>query len=212
MPQDDYIPRPDDNFGVWIKNFAAKCEAYQTEVGFTKEQVQTIQSYAAQFKADLRNVQAAKINYESSVVGKDSTRKIATDFARSLARQVKGTPTLNNSDFVECGVVYSKPQYSLETVRGLKCVGYSDGINALKWKRGENAKGTIFLIEYRYSENSPWQFAYAVTRTDYRHSDQIPGRTVFYRVTAKRANKKSAPSPSVVVYPGYMVSEENIAA
>lgn len=212
MPQDDYIPRPDDNFGVWIKNFAAKCEAYQAEAGFTKEQVQTIQSYAANFESDLENLKVAKLQYETRVVGKDESRVIATQFARALARQIKGSPSLNLNNFVDCGVVYSKPQYSLETVRGLKCVGYSDGINALKWKRGDNAKGTIFLIEYRYSENSPWQFADAVTRTDYRHSDQIPGRTVFYRVTAKRANKKSAPSPSVIVYPGYMVSEENIAA
>lgn len=212
MPQDDYIPRPDDHFNVWIKNFAAKCEAYQNEVGFTKEQVATIQSFAENFESDFESLKAAKLQYESRVVGKDQSRTIATNFARSLARQIKGSPALDSSDFANFGVIYSRPQYALETVRGLKCVGFSDGVNALKWKRGENAKGTIFLIEYRFSENSPWQFADAVTRTDYKHTNQIPGRTVFYRIIAKRANKKSAPSPSVVVYPGYMVSEENIAA
>lgn len=189
MPEDDYIPRADKAFRSWLKNLAAKCEIYSTELGITSEQLKQIQDFSEDFHANLSRVTEAKATLAGLVAGKDKTRKNATEFSRSLARQVKSLPNLPQKIPADLGVLQPSSQTQLATVSGLIVTGYSNGVNALKWKRGENAKGTIFLIEYRYSENSPWQFADAVTRTDYRHSDQIPGRTVFYRVTAKRANK-----------------------
>jgi hypothetical protein len=202
MPQDDYIPRSDSAFDSWLKNLAAKCEIYSEELGLSSQTLKQIQDYAQEFSEDVRSVSDAKVTLASRIAGKDQTRRNATDFGRSIARQVKSIPNLPPSISADLGVLQPSSQTQLASVRGLNVIGYSKGVNSLKWRRGENSKGTLFVIEYQFSEGEPWHFADVVTRTNYEHAGQIPGRTMFYRVTAKRAKKQSAPSPSAVVYPG----------
>ena len=88
----------------------------------------------------------------------------------------------------------------MTVVTGLTVKGCDDGVNVLKWNRTGNAQGTQFIIEASPNGNTLWDLVDVVTRTDYKHNDQVPGEKQYYRIRSKRAGITSPPSPAVVVY------------
>jgi len=59
---------------------------------------------------------------------------------------------------------------------------------------------TTFRVEMMLSEGKEWIFVGNTTKTKYEHTGQTPGVTIYYRITATRADMESEPSQTVSVY------------
>lgn len=76
----------------------------------------------------------------------------------------------------------------------------ANGTNKLSWDRNGNPQGTIFIIEAQEQPGLPWTFVGTTTKSVYEHTNQTPGKTLYYRVRAQRTDVTSEPSNDAVVY------------
>jgi hypothetical protein len=200
MSQSSFIPSSDPAYKTWLSNFAAKCELYETEIGLSAQQILQIQSQAAEFSASYDTVEAMKLELKGEIAGKDESRRTSTSNARTLAKQIKGTPGVTPQILGALGIVSSSTNGPVVPVTDLTVQGCSDGVNMLKWKRNGNAQGTMFLIESRLEGSSSWNLVSAVSKTSFNDIDQIPGQTQYYRIKSVRAGVTSSPCDPAVVY------------
>ncbi len=208
----DYLPSEDSKLAPWLTNFAAVCAANKAELGLTTDEVTAIGKIPTGFTSQLNEVEAAKQNSRAKTAGKDSFRQASTATVRAFARRFKASTTVSPATLNALGVVSNNASGPVVPVTALSVTGCDDGINKLVWNRSTNGGITIFIVEYREGTTGEWNFAAAVTRTNFNHEDQTPGQTVWYRVSATRAGKTSAPCPPVAAYGGSGNSSLRIAA
>jgi hypothetical protein len=208
----DYLPAGEAQFKLWYDNFVSKCDEYGTDLGLTTAQITAITNLKDQYSAKLAQVVTTKEVYEGAVSGKNLARKNSTTNIRAFAKQFKAIQGISPEILKELGIVSSTSTGPVRTVTSLDVVGCDDGVNKLTWDRNQNAFGTTFVIEYRIGSTGNWVFAGTTTKVTFNHGDQIPGQTVYYRVTSSRAGVSSAPSPAVGVYIPQGETELSIAA
>ena len=200
MANEDFIPTTDAGYKGWLANFAAKCELYENEIGLSASQILAIQAQSATYSTSYDTVEAMKLDLKGEVAGKDLARKTSTANARTLAKQIKGTPGVTPQILGALGIVATSSSSPVVPVTFLNATGCSDGINKLTWNRNGNSQGTVFLIESRFDGSTNWNFVAAVTKTSYSDLNQTPGQTQFYRIKSVRAGVTSNPCDPAVVY------------
>ena len=94
------------------------------------------------------------------------------------------------------------PNTSQLTPQNVLAVANADGTNEVKWNRGSNPYGAVFMVEARTVADPVWKQVGAVTGVRFKHTDQMPGVAQSYRVTASRNGAFSVPSQSASVYGG----------
>ena len=200
MESQDYIPGADLELDAWLENFVQKCELYEGELGLDSGTFGQISTAATNFSTKLSEVNATKETLRGQVTDKDATRKATVAVMRSFAKQFKAIPNLNPGILSALNIVGTGSAGPVTVVTNLTVTGCNDGVNALKWDRNGNAQGTQFIIEASPNGNTLWDLVDVVTRTDYKHLNQVPGERQYYRIRSKRAGITSPPSPAVVVY------------
>lgn len=197
----DFIPATDLGYKSWLQNFAARCEAYEIELGLTPEQVTLLKTQSSEF-GDLCNLAIQKKRELQGVVAdKDYSRRVSTETVRAITKQIKGNAAVSPEILGSLGVVQPRTSGPVVPVSKLVVKGTSDGVNSLTWDRNGNAQGTVFLIESRREGSTLWNFVAAVTKTQFKDEDQIPGQTQYYRIKASRSGKTSNPCGEVIIYP-----------
>lgn len=212
MSASDYLPTSDYKLLTWFESFSTTCAQRATELKLTPEEIETITAAAASFTASMKAVEAAKAALAGVVAEKEEVKNSSTELARRYAKLFKAYPDVEVGTLKTLGVLTSSKNSPVVRVRSLTVVGQSTGINVLKWDRVTNSSNTIFLVEFSYDNAEDWQFAGALTKTTFEHLRQTPGRTVWYRVTATRSGKSSAPCPPVAVYPKEAAAKLKTAA
>lgn len=200
MSSSDFVPSNDATYETWLANFAAKCDTYETLIGFTAEQLGAISLQSTGFATSMNNLEEAKLALKTTAQAKDTSKKTSTALARSYAKQIKGTQGVTNAILADFGILASSSVGPVVTVTNLNVVGCDDGVNKLKWDRTGNANGTMFLIESSFDGLTGWELVDVTTKVTYDHIDQIPGQRQFYRIKSKRASTTSPACPPEVVY------------
>lgn len=201
MARTDFIPTDDSSYLAWLTNFAAQCDAYQAALQLTPAELTEIAALKAEFDAAFNESNTAKAVAKAAVKRKDTVRQSTTAAIRRFARRFKGTEAVTPSMLSALQVVTSATNHPVSPVLELSVVGTSDGVNQLRWNRGSNEQGTIFVVEFRREGSSEWSLAGVVTSARFSHEEQTPGVETWYRVLTVRAGRTSAPTPAVAVYP-----------
>ena len=212
MPNSDFIPDADGQFLLWYDQFLAACVENSEELGLTSKELVEIQSFNDDFKQKMTRVVSTKSVYEGAVQGKKLSRTLAIKNIRGFANKFKANLEVSPGTLRELGVVCSSNSAPVVPVSKLVVVGMETGINKLKWKRNGNSSQTMFIVEFRAEGEEKWEFAGAVSKTNFIHAGQIPGRRVWYRVTSTRASKSSVPCPAVAAYGPMESSNLSVAA
>lgn len=212
MPRYDYIPREDAHLVGWYNNFAANCAENADELGLSPDEVEAIFQASRRLDQDLLALQEAHAAYRAAVAKKDTTRSETVEFARIYARIFKANPGVTPSLQMRLGIVSSAPSSAVVPVNNLVADGDGNGVIALRWDRNGNSRGTSFLVEYRAYADGEWRTAGVTTKTRFKHTGQVVGRTLAYRITSIRSDEVSIPCPVVLAYVPQESSHSFIAA
>lgn len=197
----DSIPSKDDQYGPWIINFASVATANATLLNLSVGQTSTLTGLATAFEnAQITNT-AAKLAAKGAASAKRGMRQASEDQFRVTAKVINANPNIPSTLKSELGInVTPTPVGPVVPPIDLTAVGYANGQNRLKWKRGTNAPNTGYLIEASYGDSGEWSFVAMSTATRYTHMDQTPGVKVTYRVISQRAGVQGGSSNEAIVY------------
>jgi len=199
----DYLPARDLELNEWLENFIAVAGANLAALGLTNAEVNSVSIAQVSFEGNLADVNTAKKNYESAVEAKNTGKRVAVNLVRPLVKRIQAKAGVSNALKAQLGITVRDTEPTpIEPVPPVNLIvtGLPSGTNALDWKRGGNAPGTQFVVEYRMSDSNQWQMADVVTRTRYQHTNQRPGIAMVYRVRARRGTQVSEPSNEATVY------------
>ncbi len=201
MNPSDFLPTEDTQLEAWLENFATTCEKYETELDLNVESFALINGAVAGFAAGMTGIENARAISKAATVTKNEAKATATTVARTFAREFKANPSIPASILSELQIVTNSPVAPVTSVSNVDVIGCDDGVNKVTWNRNGNSSTTSFIVEYKFPNNPLWILAGVVTKTKFDHKDQVPGDTVFYRVTATRNGVNAVPSVPVAAYP-----------
>ncbi len=198
-----FYPTNDAEFAIWLANFTNKSSANKSALGLTGEQITALETGLAEFNNDLALKQQKKEESTSQTSKVRSSRKKLNKLVGKLNTAYKSKEEVNNGLLEELGLG-SKDNAVNATSAGtpsdLVVTGTSDGINHLKWNRGGNKQGTMFIIEAKSGDAANFTIIDAITSSIYEHTNQTPGVKTQYRIKAKRGEVTSGYSNSAMVY------------
>lgn len=212
MPGNDYIPREDAHLVGWYKNFVQQCTEKAQLLGLDEADLEAIQQARQQFEGDWLSLQESHAAYRQAVGQKDGSRAAAVELARQFARQFKANRSVSSAVQAGLGIVSETRSGPVVPVNELVAAGDGNGVISLRWSRNGNSRGTSFLVEYRAYTEGEWRTAGVTTKTRFRHSGQIVGQPLQYRVTSIRSDEVSVPCPSAGVYLPNRSEDRSIAA
>jgi Zn-dependent M16 (insulinase) family peptidase len=212
MPGLDYLPREDAQLQLWLTNFTSIAEANEALLELNKEDIEDLNASKAEYSQKLDGLEAAKGAQRAATNGKNKSKSNVSEKVRRLTRKFKGNPNVNETLLKSLGVVSNKKSGPVVTVTGVKVRGSNEGVNTVKFNRNGNSSSTTFVIEYKAPDSDVWLFGDAITSTKWNHDNQVPGQQIWYRVTSKRAGKRSVPSVPASAYPHTNSESISIAA
>ena len=201
----DYIPANDAKAEAWLNNFVTVAEANKTVLTLTASDLLTLTNEVADYTNAASGQISAHNAYKSAVTMKKGSRKIVVGDVRTLVRKIQGVPGVPPELKQSLGInprTTPRTKTAPITPTNVQVSGDETGLNELTWDGMGNKPGTNFIIEESVTGAAgTYTFVASVTATRYRQEGQTPGKTVWYRVTATRAGKGSAPSIPAAVYP-----------
>jgi hypothetical protein len=92
MPQQDYIPKPDSDFMIWLKQLTEGVARIGTDIGISPEEQAALQADYADYEARLHEASSASAASKNATARKKETRRAIEKRVRSFARRVKEHP------------------------------------------------------------------------------------------------------------------------
>ncbi len=200
MSTNDYLPTKDTDLASWLMNYLKACTELQAELGLSDSRLQELQVEIDQYDIALKRYTAQLFIARGATAGKNLKRDQVIHRVRAYTREFKAKPGVNPGDLSKLGVVKVRESQPVRGVTGLTVAPSGDGTNLIKWNRNGNSPSTNFIIECSQEDQSDFRFVGSTTKTKFKHEDQIPGRTQWYRVFATRAGASSGRSQHVSVY------------
>jgi hypothetical protein len=198
-----FYPTNDAEFAIWLANFNNKSTANKGTLGITGEQLTALETGLAEFNNDLALKQQKKEESTSQTTKVRNSRKKLNKLVGKLNTAFKSKDEVTDGLLEELGLDSKDSNLNATTAgtpSNLVVTGTSDGINHLKWNRGGNKQGTMFIIEAKSGDALTFVIVDAVTSSFYEHADQTPGVKTQYRIKAKRGEIASGYSNSAMVY------------
>lgn len=198
-----FYPSNDAEFAVWLTNLIKKATVYKTELNLTNDRLSDLQVKLAAFN---ENVALKRQKKDESTAQTALVKNSRTDLNKdvgSLNNAFKAIDGLPSNIIEELGLNVGTGNFSPvapSTPADLVVTGTSDGTNSLKWKRGGNRSGAMFIIEAKVGDSGNWTMIDAVTGVVYKHRNQSPGVKIQYRVKAKRGEFESGYTNTAVIY------------
>lgn len=196
-------PSNDAEFAVWLANFINKAQTHKAALHLSDAQILALEAKLSAFNANIALKQQKK---EESVAQTALVRDERKDLNKDIGlinKAVKSIDGLPSNIIEELGLNANTGNFGGSTPAApadLVATGTSDGVNSLKWNRSGNRQSTVFIIEAKIGDSANWTIIDAVTSATYKHTNQIPGVKVQYRVKAKRGNSESGYTNVAVVY------------
>jgi hypothetical protein len=198
-----YYPVNDAEFALWLANFTNKSIANKSALGITNDQITVLETGLAEFNTDLAMKQQKQEESVAQTSKVRDSRKSLNKLVGQLNSLFKTNSAVSSSLIEELGLNSKDSNLnatSAGTPSDLVVTGTSDGINHLKWNRGNNKQGTMFIVEAKIGDALTFVIVDAVTSSFYEHTNQNPGIKTQYRIKAKRGEITSGYSNVGVVY------------
>ena len=201
--QNDYLPKPDAAFQLWLANFVSVAGGNVTALGITAADVTALSGAQATFSGNLGQVKTMQAAAKSAVSAKDGSRKTANAQVRSLVRKIQGNPAVTVALKNQLNInPRNTPKTHTPPAQPTQLLATPDvsGVNRLNWNRNGNKPTTTFVIEAMSGAATAFEPIGTTTKTKFEHTGQTPGVKVTYRVVAERADMSSVPSLPASVY------------
>jgi hypothetical protein len=196
-------PSNDAEFAVWLANFINKATEHKTALNLTNEQLSALSTKLVSFNANVALKQQKKEESVGQTALVRDERKDLNKDVGLLNSAFKSIDGLASNILEELGLSVNEGNSGGSTPSApldLVATGTSDGTNSLKWNRNGNRQGTTYIIEAKSGDSNDWVMIDAVTRANYKHTNQTPGVKIQYRVKAKRGDSVSGFSNVAIVY------------
>lgn len=198
-----FYPANDAEFALWLANFISKSDINKDSLEVSEDEIHSLTSELQGFNADLALKQQKQEESVAQTAKVANSRKSLNEKISNLNAKFKANKAIT-SDIIESLGLNSKDNNlssaNVTTPSDLVVTGTSDGINHLKWNRGNNRQGTNFIIEAKLGNAETWSIVDVVTNSKFEHINQTPGMKAQYRVKAKRGEITSGYSNVAVVY------------
>lgn len=198
-----FYPANDAEFAIWLANFNNKTVANKTALGITAEQLSALETGLSEFNNDLALKQQKQEESVAQTAKVRDSRKVLNKLVGKLNSSFKTKDDISSSLLEELGLNSKESSLSGLAVAApfdLVVTGTSDGVNHLKWNRGNNKQGTMFIIEAKIGDALTFSIVDAVTTSIYEHTNQTPGIKIQYRIKAKRGEATSGYTNPAIVY------------
>jgi hypothetical protein len=206
---------PDGPLVDWTANFINAATAHQAELGLSQADLDVLADEAAGFRAARENHFAAVALAAGAKQAKDASKSQLLTSLRHVTNRIQASPTVAADLKEQLGLILREGHYAKPTPcqpAGLEATGSDSGVNFLRWRANGNGYPTLYIIEARPDDASPWTIVDTTTKTKFAHAGQTPGVRMRYRVTAKRRSDVSLPSAVAMVYGSASSPAEDVAA
>lgn len=188
---------------VAVNATAAVFSSQRETYGLTLEQTEELESAAFKFNTAINDLSAAKQAVRAAAEYQNAARQRLLAALSSCAGTMYINPSITD-DLVaaagfpphETGRTHHSPHIPLN----LEVMPFVNGRVKLKWKKGANRYGAVYVVEARIGDED-WKIITHATRPEVTLSGFEPGQEVWFRVYASRNGQVSVPSQSVVIYP-----------
>jgi hypothetical protein len=170
--------------------------------GVSGAQATTFNGASSDFGVALVDVTAKKAALASSVQAKDTDRGELLDNISLIANIVYNNPAVTPAMIAALGLAPRSTTRTLhqpKTPENLLATPYASGNVLLKWSRGENVYGAVYVIEAK-GETGDWEQVWSTTKTRVTLTDYTPGVPMWFRIRATRNNQISTPSNESPIY------------
>lgn len=200
-----YYKLGDTQLRTWADNFYQVATVNAAVLDLDPAELSSIDAARDAYVFALDNVAAARALSMGATATKNTEKGDLLDIVSLFANQFQSNPAVSDELIAELGLVVrgegggTVPLYPAD---GLTATGCSNGVNALKWQANGNEPGTTYLIQAAYDGTTDWEYVDVTTKTRYDDGDQTPGRSVLYRIIAKRSDDQAPPSNVAALYSG----------
>ena len=205
MTNTDILPRSDADLKTWAIGFVNAAEQNAADLGINGDELDALKEWRDGFADALVNVSAKRTAYTTAVGGKNASRAALESGARVVVRRIQANPNVTDETRKTLGIgVRDRVPSSHAPLAptGLVVNGLASGTNVLKWNRGANAGGVLFVVEAKIGAATEFALVDVVKPTRYSHENQTPGVKAVYRIRARRGQTLSNPSSEGAVYAG----------
>lgn len=203
MAGKSYLPAKDSDLQYWATNFLTVANANLPALGLVAADLTGITADKTSLDTSITNNKAKQAEAKAAADSKKSSRKKFETTARLLVRKIQANPSVTSDLKKKLGITAKDTNptpINPIAPKDLLANPNANGTNKLSWDRNGNPQGTIFIIEAQEQPGMPWTFVGTTTKSVYEHTNQIPGKTLYYRVRAQRTDITSEPSNDAVVY------------
>lgn len=203
MAGKSYLPAKDSDLQYWATNFLTVANANLPALGLVAADLTGITADKTSLDTSITNNKAKQAEAKAAADSKKSSRKKFETTARLLVRKIQANPSVTSDLKKKLGITAKDTNptpINPIAPKDLLANPNANGTNKLSWDRNGNPQGTIFIIEAQEKPGMTWTLIGTTTKSVYEHTNQIPGKTLYYRVRAQRTDITSEPSNDAVVY------------
>lgn len=203
MAGKSYLPAKDSDLQYWATNFLTVANANLPALGLVAADLTGITADKTSLDTSITNNKAKQAEAKAAADSKKTSRKKFETTARLLVRKIQANPSITSDLKKKLGITAKDTNptpINPIAPKDLLANPNANGTNKLSWDRNGNPQGTIFIIEAQEQPGMPWAFVGTTTKSVYEHTNQTPGKTLYYRVRAQRTDVTSEPSNDAVVY------------
>jgi hypothetical protein len=188
-------------FSPWLKNFIEVVTANQADLPITAAQIASLTSRSTGHDTKLNAQTAAEEASQAATRDLNDDREISNDEVGYFSTIFKADKTIPRELLLQMGLQVSEGRTSPppNVPLDLTVTPSASGVNVLKWKRNDNKKMTVFIVEAQ-EEGKDWVVIGGVTETTFEHKNVTPGVQIAYRVKATRDKRESEYSTPAVAY------------
>ncbi|MCW5947360.1 MAG: fibronectin type III domain-containing protein [Fimbriimonadales bacterium] len=185
----NYNKMTDAQFLQFAQNFLNVAESNSSALGLNEGQIGQMNSALGQYSTALTARTNAFDAAKAATTTKNTKKQSMLDLVRLYANQWQANPSISNTLKQQLGLPIhdnTPTPRPVFTPTDLYVRTICSGTNWLRWNRNGNFPQTVFEIQYSYDNPNSWEWLDVTTKSEFRHTDQTPGRVVYYRVRAKR--------------------------
>ena len=199
----DYIPKPDSIFKDWLTNFVKVAQGNLVTLGLTTTDISSLDADREKFGDTITNAESMSAQAKAATEKKNLYRKATESKARALVKRIQAKvdvpadlkKQLQITVPGQSAPIPVKPYNPTELVA--KVIG--SGTYELSWNRNGNSGAILFIIEGLFGNETAYRQVFVTTKTNYIHSNNIPGQKIIYRIRAQHGEILSDPSNDAII-------------
>lgn len=176
--------------------------AQRAAFGLTTTQTTALDTAVTNFDSAINDVIAAKAALKSAVEAQDAARTSVLEALSNCAATIYNNSAVTDTMIASAGYEPRDTNRSKQfpfTPTDVIATPFANGNVELKWNKGQNTYGSVYVIEARFGEGD-WAVVYQTTKSKVTLTGFNPGDLAWFRISAIRNEESSAPTEEVVIY------------